>query len=119
MWIQIVAPSTTNMNLIDVHLSMPVSPDNSTSVWVHTLSIPVESFMPLSLRPFKLLRYICYTLLAAHRELSLSHDLEHPPSPFPYEAATINIVDIPPNGVLDIYYHIDEGEQSHIFPLDP
>ena len=103
------------MNRLNVHLSIPASPEGNSNPWVHTLSIPVESLMPLSLRPFKLLRYICYAILAARGELSLSQEAVSPP--FPYDSPTVDITDIPPEGVLDIYYHLNADEQP--FPLDP
>jgi len=103
------------MNCLNVHLSIPASPEGNSNAWVHALTIPVESLMPLSLRPFKLLRYICYAILAAHGELSLSQETVSPS--FPYDSPTVDITEIPPEGVLNIYYHVNADEQT--FPLDP
>jgi hypothetical protein len=81
--------------------------------WVHCLHIPAQHLTSLSLRPFKLLRYMCFSIVAARGHLSLSK--EHPDS-VPYDSLSI---DIPPDGTLDIYYHLEVDQEPYVFPINP
>jgi hypothetical protein len=98
---------------IDVHLSLPVSPTNRDMEWIHVLHIPARQLLPLSLRPFKLLRYMCFSIVAARGHLSFSKKRPHS---VPYDSLSI---DVPPDGTLNVYYHLDANQQPYVFPINP
>jgi hypothetical protein len=104
------APGT----FIDVHLFLPVSPTNRDDMeWVHYLHLPVQLLIPLSLRPFKFLRYMCFSIVASRGHLSFSK--EHL-DPVPYDSPSIDILT---DGTLNIYYHLDADQQPYVFPINP
>ncbi|KAG0709264.1 hypothetical protein DFH29DRAFT_1027207, partial [Suillus ampliporus] len=72
----------------------------------------------MSLHPFKLLRFMCFGAVGACGELSLS--TEYPVNSAPYDSPSTNplSVDFLPDGNLDVYYHVQAGEQNHIFPIN-
>ncbi|KAG2351811.1 hypothetical protein BDR07DRAFT_1441522 [Suillus spraguei] len=88
---------------VDIHFHLPIT---SPLASLRSFKVPV-SWLYL-----RILRHMCFAAMSAYGELSL-----------PSEAQPTVVYDSPtpekgkPN--LDLYYHVDEAQQSHVFPIDP